>query len=186
MVADSFWPHLLPPSASAPPSDPGGTTPAAARSRRLSFDSQMGLGRPPRRGPSLQAALRLLANAYVLHLMHQTSGGRVAAAAASKLGLDAAGALAFHRCGWRQRKVLARNGPTRVCAVLCSDAGDTWLEPSKCSAHGCTVPWAPAPAPCCCPALPCPATRPCNMLAPATCAPLRPSPQGVPVPARGG
>lgn len=44
-----------------------------------------------------QATLRLLANAYVLHLMHQTSGGRVAAAAASKLGLDAAGALAFHR-----------------------------------------------------------------------------------------
>lgn len=43
-----------------------------------------------------QAVLRLLANAYILRLMHLTSGGRVAAAAASKLDLAAAGALAFH------------------------------------------------------------------------------------------
>lgn len=41
--------------------------------------------------------LRLLANAYILRLMHHTSGGRIAAAAAQKLDLASAGALAFHQ-----------------------------------------------------------------------------------------
>jgi hypothetical protein len=40
--------------------------------------------------------LRLLGNAYMLLLMHLTSGGRIAAAAAEKLQLAAAGALALH------------------------------------------------------------------------------------------
>ncbi|EFN60042.1 expressed protein [Chlorella variabilis] len=44
-----------------------------------------------------QVVLRLLANAYILRLMHHTSGGRIAAAAAQKLDLASAGALAFHQ-----------------------------------------------------------------------------------------
>jgi hypothetical protein len=47
--------------------------------------------------PCLQAVLRLLANAYVLHLMHLTSGGRIAAAAAQRLDLAALDALSFYQ-----------------------------------------------------------------------------------------
>ena len=49
-------------------------------------------------GGELQGgALRLLAHAYTLHLVHLTSGTRVAAAAADKLGLLDKGALGFYR-----------------------------------------------------------------------------------------
>lgn len=44
----------------------------------------------------VQAVLRLLGNAFIVLLMHLTSGGRIAAAAAQKLDLAAGGALAFH------------------------------------------------------------------------------------------
>ena len=47
---------------------------------------------------SLQAVLRLLAHAYILHLMHLTSGGRIAAAAAQRLDLASIDALNLHRC----------------------------------------------------------------------------------------
>ncbi|KAI3429555.1 hypothetical protein D9Q98_005643 [Chlorella vulgaris] len=43
-----------------------------------------------------EAVLRLLGNAFIVLLMHLTSGGRIAAAAAQKLDLAAGGALAFH------------------------------------------------------------------------------------------
>ncbi len=45
----------------------------------------------------MQAVLRLLAHAYIALLMHLTSGGRIAAAAAEKLGLAAADALHFYQ-----------------------------------------------------------------------------------------
>jgi hypothetical protein len=42
--------------------------------------------------------LRLLAHSYILHLMHLTSGGRIAAPAAQRLDLASIDALNFHRC----------------------------------------------------------------------------------------
>lgn len=53
---------------------------------------------PASRYPLPQAVLRLLAHAYTFYLMHLTSGGRIAAAAAAKLDLAAADALAFYKC----------------------------------------------------------------------------------------
>lgn len=45
----------------------------------------------------LQAVLCLLAHAYTVYLLHLTSGGRIAAAAAQRLQLPACDALAFYR-----------------------------------------------------------------------------------------
>lgn len=78
--------------------------------------------------PAAQAVLRLLANAYILRLMHLTSGGRVAAAAASKLDLAAAGALAFHRCAVRWAAVWTAVMP-RLSAMQACAIADAWLHP---------------------------------------------------------
>lgn len=76
-------------------------TPAPATQHAAAYAAYIAsLGRMCRaaEGPQEEeeAVLRLLAHAYIVHLMQVTSGGRVAAVAADKLGLLSIDALAFY------------------------------------------------------------------------------------------
>ena len=73
--------------------------------------------RLPSHPRSSQALLRLLANAYVVYLQHLTSGGRVGAAAAQRLGLAQAGAHSFYRWAGRWPEGRRRPAPA-VCLAF--------------------------------------------------------------------